>query len=97
MDVGRRRALTLLAPGAAVLRAACGDKRIKQLNLGITRDSAMSVLATNLKGGGHDAFPNVYTREAYLTNGKYYEVLYYTPDNDKMDSTGIKKRQAIAS
>ena len=80
----RRRVLTVAALGIAVVLTACEDKRIKQLNLGITRDSAIQVIAQNLKGGTHDAYPNVFTREQFLSNGKNYEVLYFTPDNDKI-------------
>jgi hypothetical protein len=79
----RRRALTVTALGIAVILAGCEDKRVKQLNLGITRDSAIQVIAQNLKGGTHDIYPNVYTREQFLSNGKNYEVLYFTPNNDK--------------
>ncbi len=95
--VVRRRLFTLGALGVAVVLTACGDKRMKELNLGVTRDSAMSVLATNLKGGGHDAWPNVFTREAYIVGGKYYDVLYYTPDNTKLDTAAMTRRRVAAA
>ena len=80
----RRRAKTLaLMAAAATTLVACEDKRIKDLNLGITRDSAVSVLAQQIKGGGTDSFPNVYDRERFLAGGKGYEVLYFTPNNEK--------------
>jgi hypothetical protein len=80
----RRRMLTLAALTSAVALAACGeDKRIKQLNLGITRDSAVSILSHDLKGNEPDSFPNVYARDRYLIEGKSYEVLYFTPNNEK--------------
>jgi hypothetical protein len=82
--VVRRRVLTAAALGLAVVLTACEDKRIKELNVGITRDSAIQVIAQNLKGGRHDAYPNVYIREQFLSLGKNYEVLYFTPDNDKV-------------
>lgn len=89
----RRRAFTLVAFGAAVALTACQDKRVKELSTGITRDSAVSVLATEIKGGGHDSFPNVYKRDRYLINGKTYEVLYFTANNEKQgkDSVPLKK------
>ena len=79
----RRRAATLTLMAAATTLIACEDKRIKDLNVGITRDSAVTVLAQEIKGGGSDSFPNVYDRERFLVGGKTIEVLYFTPNNEK--------------
>jgi hypothetical protein len=89
----RGRLYTVAALGAMVALSACEDKRTKELTLGITRDSAMSVLAQKIKGGGHDAWPNVYDHESYFTNGKTHEVLYFTPNNEKKgrDTVPAKK------
>ncbi|MDB4875436.1 MAG: hypothetical protein JWM41_1882 [Gemmatimonadetes bacterium] len=89
----RRRALAIGACSAVALLSACQDKRVKELNTGITRDSAMSVIAHDIKGGGRDSFPNVYKRDRYLINGKNYEVLYFTANNEKAgkDSVPLKK------
>ena len=73
---------------------ACGDKRVNQLDTGITRDSALSVISHDLpRGSGPDSLPNVYTRERYLINGKNYEVMYFTPNDEKVgkDSVPFKK------
>lgn len=78
---------TVLTAGlaSAMLLAACEDKRVKELKTGITRDSAVTVIAHDAKANGltTDSFPNVYTRDQYLIAGKRYDVLYFTPDNDK--------------
>jgi hypothetical protein len=89
----RRRALALSALGVAVLLTACEDKRVKELNTGITRDSAVSVLAQDIKGGGHDSMPNVYKRDRFLIAGSTYEVLYFTRNNEKQgkDSVPLSK------
>lgn len=80
----RRKAVTTAALSAAALLVACQDKRVKALDTGITRDSAVSVIAQDLKpGSGPDSFPNVYKREKYLMGGKNYEVLYFNSDNKK--------------
>jgi hypothetical protein len=80
----RRRALLVGGLAAATLAAACEDKRIKELHSGMTRDSVVTVIARDAKPGlSQDSFPNTYTREQYLLNGKNYDVLYFTPDNDK--------------
>ena len=86
----RRRGVTLGALSAVVLLIACGeDKRVKELNTGITRDSAVTVLAQEIKGGGSDSFPNVYARERYLANSKNYEVLFFAPNNEKQSKTKV--------
>jgi len=89
----RRRMLVLSAVSALTVLAACEDKRVKELNTGITRDSAITVLAQEIKGGGADSFPNVYTRDRYLIGGKNYEILYFAPNNEKKgrDSVPFKK------
>ena len=92
----RRRMLVLSGLSALTFLAACEDKRVKELNTGITRDSAVTVLAQEIKGGGADSFPNVYTRDRYLIGGKNYEVLYFTPNNEKIEKAGkdtIPKRK----
>ena len=85
----RRRASSLAVLAAVIGLVACEDKRVKELNTGITRDSAVSVLAQEIRGGGSDSFPNVYTRERYLTGGKNYEVLFFTPNNEKFGKDSV--------
>jgi len=89
----RRRITVLSAAMASIVLVACEDKRVKQLETGITRDSAVSVMSHDLRGSGPDSFPNTYTRERYLIGGKTYEVLYFTPNNEKAgkDSVPWKK------
>lgn len=88
----RRRPLLAASLAAAALAAACEDKRVKQLDTGISRDSAVKVITQDAKpaenagsGAAKDSTPaNVYTRERYLIQGKNYEVLYFTPNNEKI-------------
>src|SRR4051794_1609970 len=69
----RRKAFAVAALSAASVLVACEDKRVKQLDTGITRDSAVSVIAHDLPPGSPpDSFPNVYKRERYLIAGKNY-------------------------
>ena len=89
-----RSALVLTILTTAVLSTACEDKRVSQLDTGITRDSAVSVISHDLKPGSpSDSFPNVYKRDRYLMDGKNYEVLFFTPNNEKQgkDSVPLKK------
>jgi hypothetical protein len=80
----------MLAAGALVL-AGCQDKRVKELKTGITRDSAVSVIAHDVNPNAPaDSFPNVYSRERYLINGQNYEVLYFTAHDEKQGKDSVK-------
>ena len=86
-----RRPLLAVSLAAAALTAACEDKRVKELDTGISRDSAVKVISQDAKpadntgsGPAKDSLANVYTRERYLIQGKNYEVLYFTPNNEKI-------------
>ena len=93
-----RSTLVLAIFATAVLSTACEDKRVSQLDTGITLDSAVSVLSHDLKPGSpSDSFPNVYKRDRYLMDGKNYEVMFFTPNNEKQgkDSVPLKKLTPI--
>ena len=89
----RRRASSLVALTAVITLVACEDKRVKELNTGITRDSAMTVISQEIKGGGSDSFPNVYMRDRYLIEGKNFEVLYFAPNNEKQGKDSVPWRK----
>jgi hypothetical protein len=83
VSVSRRILVPCALVGSAVL-GACTDKRVQAVDSGISRDSLVSVIAHDLPANAKsDSFPNVYIRERYLMAGKNYEVLYFTPNNDK--------------
>jgi hypothetical protein len=83
VSVSRRILVPCALVGAALL-GACEDKRVKEVDSGISRDSLVSVIAHDLPANAKsDSFPNVYIRERYLMGGKNYEVLYFTPNNEK--------------
>lgn len=94
--------LTLAAlTGTMIATAACTDKRVKELDTGITRDSALSVMSKDLNpvaGRASDSLPNVYKRSNYLIAGKTLEVLYFTSDNSKpsgKDTISVRKLTPI--
>jgi len=92
----RRRAVTVAGLTAGIFLVACQDKRVKELDSGITRDSAMTIISHDLKpGSGPDSFPNVYFRGRYLVNGKNLEVLYFTPDNEKAPPVNARTTDTI--
>jgi len=77
---------------------ACEDKRVQAIDTGISRDSAISVISHDLPvNAKSDSLPNVYIRERYLMAGKNYEVLYFTPNNEKFgkDTVPLKKLTPI--
>jgi hypothetical protein len=61
---------------AVVSLAACEDKNIRKLTVGIPRDSVLKVLATG--GTGTDSTPNVFREERYLHDGHFITLLMYT-------------------
>jgi hypothetical protein len=94
--VVRDRKLTVAAACGLVsllCLGACEDKRVSQLDTGITRDSAVNVFTNEVKGGVHDSLPNVYIQERYLINAKNYDVLYFTPDNEKATKDSVPWRK----
>jgi hypothetical protein len=61
----------LLAATTLVLAlTACGDRRLKDLSLGINRDSVAVVMHTD----------SPHRSESYIMEGKFWEVLYYAED-----------------
>ncbi|MDE3152498.1 MAG: hypothetical protein KGL93_09670 [Gemmatimonadota bacterium] len=89
--VVRRSTLALGALAALTLIAGCQDKRVQQLQAGITRDSVLSVTAQGTQGS--DSMPSIYKRDQYLINGKTLEVLYFDSQNRKAgrDSVPLRK------
>lgn len=58
-----------MLPAAALLLAltACGDSRLKDLSLGINRDSVAVVMQADAP----------HRSESYLMEGKFWEIFYY--------------------
>lgn len=80
--VGKRALVA--AVGTIALLGACKDKRIEDVNSGITRDSLLTIIG---KGApGVDSIPNVYRSERYLIDSKNYEVFYFAGDGKHLNS-----------
>ena len=71
--IGRSKAVLFAATVVGAL-AACGDAHVDKLTAGITRDSALKVLAGT---PSTDSLANVYKQETYIYNGKMINVLLY--------------------
>ncbi|MGD9523696.1 MAG: hypothetical protein AB7N73_07955 [Gemmatimonadales bacterium] len=68
---------------ALLLAAACGDGRLKNLAVGIDRDSVAVVMET--------AAP--YRSESYLVGGKFWEVMLYTRPGAESSTDSIPARE----
>ena len=83
----RRSTLAAGALAGLVLLSGCQDKRVKEMQTGITRDSVMSMTAQGTVGT--DSMPSIYKRQQYLIDGKTLEVLFFDPQNRKIDKDTV--------
>jgi len=76
-----------LATGALLLATAgCGDARLKDLAVGIDRDSLAVVMQTDAP----------HRSESYLLEGKFWEVFYYAkPGTDAADSIAWRELSPV--
>ncbi len=93
--LSRRRApFVILAIAGLISVAACGDSRIKQLQVGISRDSMLRVLAQGSTTG--DSLPFVYRHNSYLVSGKYFDVFYYDPkDRNYTETRQVRENEVV--
>jgi hypothetical protein len=83
----RTRARFAAAFVALLVIAACtGDKAIRSLDKGISKDSTLKLLGAS----GTDTFHNVYDYGNYILNGQALEILYYDSDNRKFRRDTVK-------
>lgn len=66
---------------ALALLTGCGDSNIRQLTVGIRRDSVLKVLGQGSTAS--DTTPNVYREERYLHDGHFITMLLYTNTGKK--------------
>jgi len=77
--------------------AACSgsDSRTEQIQPGLSRDSALAILAepgTKASGSARDSatkdsLTNVWRKTEYLVNGRKIEILWYSPNNERWRAT----------
>lgn len=78
----RAFAIAILLLGAA----ACGDSRLKDLSIGIDRDSVAVVMQTDAP----------HRSESYLLDGKFWEIFYYSrPDVAPADSVAWRELSPV--
>ena len=86
-----RRSGPAVVLALSVSLAGCGDANLKQLSVGITRDSVLKILA--LGSTGTDSTPNVYREERYLNAGKFITMLLYTNTGKEEGVDSIPERE----
>jgi hypothetical protein len=67
---------------AALALTACQDKRIRELDVGITRDSAIKILADGQQPK-LDTIQNVYRHNRYFVQGHEFDIYMFDADNRK--------------
>jgi hypothetical protein len=78
-----RRARNLCAAALAALAlTACQDKRIRELDVGITRDSAIKIIADGMQPK-LDTIQNVYRHNRYFVQGREFDIYLFDPENRK--------------
>ena len=79
-----RRSRALLAAALAVLAiSACQDKRLRELATGISKDSALKILADGVPANA-DTIQNVYRHSQYLVDSKLFDIYMFDSDNRKL-------------
>ncbi len=63
------------------LLAACGDSRVRSLELGISKDSVLKIIGEGAPPG--DSLPNVYKRIQYFVDSKFFDIFLFDPKNRK--------------
>jgi len=81
IQAARRVALAATSALGLMLLAACGDSRVNQLELGISKDSVLKIIGQGAPAG--DSLPNVYKRVQYFVDSKMFDIFLFDPQNRK--------------
>ena len=90
----RRPAGRLVALSLALTSlTACQDRNIRNLTVGIPRDSVLKILAEG--SPATDSKPNVYREERYLHDGQWITMLIYSNTGRKEGTDTIPQAELI--
>ncbi|MCC6928841.1 MAG: hypothetical protein IT359_07610 [Gemmatimonadaceae bacterium] len=78
----RRVATFATAALLALLASACTDSRVRELTLGISKDSVFKIIGQGAPAG--DSLPNVYKRVQYFVDSKFFDIFLFDPQNRKV-------------
>ncbi|MEP7382298.1 MAG: hypothetical protein ABI910_11460 [Gemmatimonadota bacterium] len=84
MHISPKRRLVAIATASLtlVLLAACGDSRVRGLELGISKDSVLKIIGVGAPAG--DSLPNVYKRIQYFVDSRFFDIFLFDPKNRKV-------------
>ncbi len=84
LPISHKRRLVVFATAAfsLVLLSACGDSRVRSLELGISKDSVLKIIGEGAPPG--DSLPNVYKRIQYFVDSKFFDIFLFDPKNRKV-------------
>lgn len=85
--------VTTLATFSTLLTLGCGDRNIRDLTVGIARDSVIKILAQG--STATDSTPNVYREERYLYGGHMITLLMYSSTGKKQATDTIPESDLI--
>ena len=91
VPTSRRVALLATAALTVLFVSACSDSRVRELTLGISKDSVLKVIGQGAPAG--DSLPNVYRRIQYFVDSKFFDIFLFDPKNRKVweDPTVLDK------
>ena len=84
---------TLATLVALASLTGCGDRNIRNLSVGIPRDSVIKILAQG--SSATDSTPNVYREERYLFDGHFITMLMYSNTGKKERAETIPEEDLI--
>ena len=70
-----------LATGVLVLLSACEDRRVRQLEVGMSKDSVVKLVGVGAPKG--DTLPNVYRHNQYFVDSKLFDIYLFDEKNRK--------------
>ena len=84
MRVSPSRRVATFATAALVVffASACTDSRVRELTLGISKDSVLKIIGEGAPAG--DSLPNVYKRVQYFVDSKFFDIFLFDPQNRKV-------------
>lgn len=78
----RRVAAFATAALTLMLVTACADSRVRDLELGMSKDSVLMIIGAGAPEG--DSLPNVYKRIQYFVDSKFFDIFLFDPQNRKV-------------
>jgi hypothetical protein len=78
----RRHHVIALAALSVLALSACQDKRIRELDVGISKDSALKILADGRLGTA-DTIPNIYRHNRYFVQGREFDIYLFDAEDRK--------------